>query len=100
MDFIIKNGGPRNTDHARSDRFPKAYLIGDIKLSGNALRNKIGSSQWNAIMEYAKYGNRHQYTPVALFITFTSPTPRQIAKVEREAWRKGVSTSVISILPR
>jgi RHS repeat-associated protein len=98
-DFVIKNGGPRNTDHARSSRFPKAYLIGDIKLTGNALYRKIGSSQWDAIMGYAKYGNNHQYTPVALFITFTTPKDFQRKRVERKAWEQGVSTAIVSILP-
>jgi RHS repeat-associated protein len=98
-DFIIKNGGPRTTDHARSSRFPKAYLIGDIKLTGNALYNKIGSGQWNAIMGYAKYGNNHQYTPIALFITFTTPKDFQRKRVERKAWEQGVSAAIVSIIP-
>jgi RHS repeat-associated protein len=98
-DFIIKNGGPRSTDHARSRRFPKSYLVGDIKLTGKALARGIGQKQWKSIMEYARYQNNHQYTPVTLFMTFMAPKEGERKKVEREAWKKGVSTAIISIVP-
>ena len=98
-DFIIKNGGPKSTDHARNSRFPKSYLIGDIKLSGKALKRGIGQKQWKAITQYARYGNRHQYTPISLFITFTAPTQSQQEKVEAAAWKSGVAVAIVPILP-
>ncbi|NET91152.1 MAG: RHS repeat-associated core domain-containing protein, partial [Kamptonema sp. SIO1D9] len=93
-DFIIKDGGPRTTD-----KNPKAYLIGDIKLSGNAIVDSLSRGQWSAIMNYAKYGNRHQYTPVALYITFWAATASEQRTVEREAFSNGVSAAIISIMP-
>ena len=98
-DFIIKDGGPRTTDYARNPANSKAFLIGDVKLGGNTAARSINSNQWNAIMNYAKYGNRHQYTPIALYITFWGATPENRAKVERAAWRNGVSATIVSILP-
>ncbi|MEH1941887.1 MAG: hypothetical protein V7L01_16940 [Nostoc sp.] len=98
-DFIIKNGGTRNTDHAKNRRFSKSYLTGDIKLSGKFLQIEIGQKQWKSIMQYAKYGNSHQYTPVTLFITFIAAREGERKKIEKAAWKDGVSTTIVSIFP-
>jgi RHS repeat-associated protein len=98
-DFIRKNGGPRSTDYARNTRFTKSYLTGDIKLSGKILQREIGQKQWKSIMQYAKYGNNHQYTPVTLFITFIAPREGERKKIEKAAWKDGVSTAIVSIFP-
>jgi RHS repeat-associated protein len=99
-DFIFKEGGPRNTDYARNSKWKKSYLIGDIKITGNAMVDKIGSTQWQAMMNYATVRNKHEYTPVALFVTFTAPTAGQRRKAEGEALRYGVLTPILSIIPR
>jgi RHS repeat-associated protein len=99
-DFIFKEGGPSSTDYTRSSRWKKAYLIGDIKITGNAMVEKIGSTQWQSIMNYATIRNKHQYAPVALFVTFTAPTAGQRRKVEKEALSYGVLTPILSIIPR
>jgi RHS repeat-associated protein len=98
-DFIIKNGGTKTTDHVKNTRFPKSYLIGDIKLSGKALNRGIGQKQWKSIMHYAKYGNRHQYTPISMFITFSAPKQGESRRIERAAWRDGVSVAIVPIIP-
>jgi RHS repeat-associated protein len=98
-DFIIKNGGPRTTDHARSTRYPKSYLIGDIKLSGKGVEHSMRRDQWSSIMQYAKYGNNHQYTPISLFVTFSAPRQGESRRIERAAWRHGVSVAIVPIIP-
>jgi hypothetical protein len=64
------------------------------------MREKIGSTQWQAMMNYATTPNKHQYLPVAMFVTFTAPTVRQREKVEKEAVKYGVLSSILSIIPR
>jgi RHS repeat-associated protein len=63
-DFIIKQGLPKDTDMK-----PKAYLIGDVTRSLDGVYSKVTGSQGEAILNYAKFSNNHQYTPVALFVT-------------------------------
>jgi hypothetical protein len=94
-DFIIKEGGPATTD-----KKPRAYLIGDVKLSGNAIVSKIGSGQWEAIMNYAKKENRHQYAPIALYMTFWGLTDRESKKLEESAIAKGVIARAVSVLDK
>ena len=50
-------------------------------------------------MGYAKYGNKHQYTPLALYLTYIAPKQGEQRRIEKEAWRKGVSVSIISVVP-
>jgi RHS repeat-associated protein len=94
-DFIIKDGGPRTTD-----KNPKAYLIGDVKLQGKTVVSSTSTNQWKAIMSYAKYQTGRQYQPVALFITLTRPTPAQFKKVSKKAIQEGVNLAIVSLLPK
>jgi len=83
-DFIIKtDGGPDTTDFADGNG-NKAYLIGDIKLSWNRVEKDASKPQFQAIMNYAKTSNQHQYIPVALYVTLiggkTELTLHQVTK--------------------
>jgi RHS repeat-associated protein len=94
-DFIIKDGGPKTTD-----KKPKAYLIGDIKLSGNAIVQKIDKGQWQAITGYAKKENRHQHVPIALYITFWGLTDKESQKINEAALREKVLVRTVSVLSK
>lgn len=91
-DFVYKVGGPLSTDKS-----PKAYLIGDVKLNLGTLRRKIGSNQWNAIVEYAAIGNNHEYAPLAVFIFLYKGQNFQNNRnaLERAAAAKGVAALLI-----
>nr|WP_242054671.1 putative Ig domain-containing protein [Nostoc sp. FACHB-190] len=94
-DFIIKSGGPRTTD-----KNPKAYLIGDVKLAGKTVASSSYSNQWKAIMNYAKYENGHQYQPVALFVTFFAPTQAEYKKIQKRALPYRVNPVVAPLVSR
>lgn len=53
-----------------SDKNPKAWLIGDIKLTMRLIHDKVTSNnkQWQAVASYANYGNNHQFAPLTFFI--------------------------------
>jgi hypothetical protein len=69
-DFIIKQGGPASQDHASNNSYSKAYLIGDVTRSLDGVyKQKVKSKQGQAILNYARYSNNHQYNPIALYVT-------------------------------
>jgi RHS repeat-associated protein len=98
-DLIIKDGGPAYTDYARDTKWPKSNIIVEIKLNGRTAAARTGGNQFKSITNYAKFGNRHQYTPVVLYITFFSPTESQRKKSERLAWERGVALVIVSFVP-
>ncbi|WP_245555383.1 RHS repeat-associated core domain-containing protein [Baaleninema simplex] len=92
-DFIIKDGGPRTTD-----KKPKAFLIGDVKLAGKTV---LGNrSQFKAIMEYASFENGRQYHPTALYVTLYRPTQAEFARIKRLSSSYGVFAAIAPILSR
>ncbi|MEL7409690.1 MAG: RHS repeat-associated core domain-containing protein [Cyanobacteria bacterium J06558_2] len=93
-DFIIKNGGPAGTD-----KDPKAYIIGDIKSSWNAVDSKVGSRQWKAITSYAKYSNGHQFIPSALYVTMIGGHESLHRRVVRKGIEKGVYVYFLTLFP-
>jgi RHS repeat-associated protein len=98
-DFIYKKGGPASTDPATNpgNGYLKAYLVGDFKLSVNAVYSSTRGNQWKAIMNYAKLSSGHQYGPVAFYMTFFDDTIKK-AKIEKEALDDYQVIAVISSL--
>jgi RHS repeat-associated protein len=105
-DFIIKNGGPFTTDPG-NPRTPgsKAYLIGDIKITVKAARRSASknTTQWQSILEYARFNNGHQYTPAILFFTLfgDKKADTDIAYIVKKANEKaGVKAFVTQLLSK
>jgi hypothetical protein len=68
-DFIIKtDGGPESTDFAQG-KGKKSYLVGDFKFSWQRVESDRKKPQFEAMMNYARFINRHQVVPIALYIT-------------------------------
>jgi len=100
-DFIIKNGGPESTDYAKG-KGEKSFMIGDFKLEWKTVANSMKSKpkQFAATMEYARYKNRHQTVPIALFVTIKGGEQYQIEKVIEKAIRKhGVVPQFLTLFP-
>jgi hypothetical protein len=69
-DFIIKTDGePESTDFAKG-KGKKSYLVGDFKFSWDRVESdsKNTKRQFSATMNYARFTNRHQVVPIALYI--------------------------------
>ena len=60
-------GGSASQDHADNTKYDKAFIIGDFKRSVTTI--KPSGNQWKAIGNYAQYDEKHQYIPIALYIT-------------------------------
>ncbi|NJK64853.1 MAG: RHS repeat protein [Synechococcaceae cyanobacterium SM2_3_1] len=102
-DFIIKQGPPADEDHRINRKYPKAYLIGDIKLSPGAIMSNSRSArnQRSAIRLYAKYTERHQYTPMSLYVTLINN--KNVAMIYQdlieESLRDGVYPFIAILIP-
>jgi RHS repeat-associated protein len=98
-DFIIKQGAPKDTD-----KNPKAYLIGDFKITVKAARRSVdkNTTQWQATLGYAEYKNGHQYVPFTLFFTFYGDKSSQldIASIQSKSNLKKVRTEVTQLVSR
>lgn len=98
-DFIIKKGKPKATDGK-----PKAYLIGDAKVNVGNLQFDKGAknyNQFNAIMNYAKYSNDHQYVPIATYVSIYGVKPSKIKKFKKAAMKNyGVILEIIGFFPK
>jgi hypothetical protein len=102
-DFIIKSdGGPYTTDHVlTSGKGSKSWLIGDMKI---ALRSaysdvKKKDEQWMAMVNYAKFRNKHQFAGVGLYITYFDGPEHMEKYIRKTSLKRGVLMESISILP-
>jgi YD repeat-containing protein len=66
---------------------------------------KIGKSQWDAIMNYAqaswrlKNGHRkHQFVPIAMFVTLYNDNPAHEKEVIKKALKEGLKLEIVSFL--
>jgi hypothetical protein len=98
-DFIIKEGGPSATDHATNSTYKKAYLIGDIKSTWETVGRAVGEKQWDAITNYAKYSNRHQYVPTALYVTAIGGKESTHQKIVNEGLKNNVFVYLLTMIP-
>ena len=95
VDFIFKKRGP-----ASYDGNPKAWLIGDIKLSMRQLYDTVTEPkrQWIAISKYANYANGHQFSPITFFIIWrNNGVEGTQQKLQQEALEKGVFMYALSV---
>ena len=94
-DFIIKNGKPKTTDGK-----PKAYLIGDAKLKTKNIKSgQKNGKQFNAIINYADYDNKHQYVPIATYVTIFGDEDNE-KKLKKRALKQGVELFIIDFFPQ
>jgi hypothetical protein len=100
-DFIIKQLGPASFDHADNPSYLKAYLIGDVTRNLKSMRRKIEDqpSQVSAVMNYARYSNRHQYNPIALYVTLFGGDQRDAAKMVGRGLQSGVVPLITTLFP-
>ena len=95
-DFIIKQAPPTQEP-------PKAFLIGDIKLSLHAVYNSVvvsNSTQWQAISNYAVYTNGHEYGPLVAYIAFLSNGDQKTFyedELAEKAFEAGVLMVIITL---
>ena len=98
VDFIFKDGNPENNRR----RDPKAYLIGDIKLTIDQVKSSVEPSkkQWQSIYKYA---SKYEWTRFALYISFKSSftgnqnVNLQIQDIREEALDKGIVLFLLNI---
>jgi RHS repeat-associated protein len=98
-DFIIKDGGPATTDFARTRTGRKAWLIGDVKANWNTVEDSFSKNQGKAILSYAKYSNKHQVIPVALFVTAIGGTAQTERDIVRKALQRNVYAYTLTLFP-
>jgi RHS repeat-associated protein len=96
-DFIFKNSPPTQEP-------PKELLIGDVKYSVKSLYDAYvdggNPDQWNAITNYAKYSNGHEYAPITFFATFTGAKKSVgtwIKALEEKSIEAGVVTFILNL---
>ncbi|MBC6419190.1 MAG: RHS repeat-associated core domain-containing protein [Prochloron sp. SP5CPC1] len=99
-DFLIKkDGGPASTDFAKG-KGDKSYLIGDIKWSWSRVEKDSKKAQFQAIVNYASFSNRHQVVPIAFYITMIGgKTTLDLHKVSQKAFSKGVYPQYLTLFP-
>lgn len=87
------------------DLFRRAWLIGDVKGTVNAVKDKMDHSnshhsyyshnQWDAMKNFAL---RHQYIPIVSFVTLFDDTNKRKKQLKKQASNQGVLLRFVPIL--
>jgi RHS repeat-associated protein len=98
-DFIIKDGGPETTDPVKHNGKAKAFLIGDVKATWGTVAKGLGKNQGQAILNYARYQNGHQFVPIALFVTAIAGTDQEAQEIVKKGLQKNVFVYTLTLIP-
>ena len=92
-DFIISPAAPILLK-GRRGADPKGYLIGDFKVSWNALRRGFNSGQGRAMIRHAR---NYQYVPIVTYISAAGPPSSRSEAAFKAAYaRKGIILVLIT----
>jgi RHS repeat-associated protein len=100
-DFLIKEGGPYTTDPVifPGQGYNKAFLIGDVKATWLTVLNGLSKPQGRAILNYAKYSNRHQFVPIAMFVTAIGGSKASAEQIVKKGLEKNVYIYTLTLFP-